>query len=121
MMVASVCHVGDPLQLTCTGSVEFVRWNIEINKQGTLEEVFNPVHINARDDNQIKQQKVMNFATFTFTRSSDQRSLLLVSTLLIDSVSIGLNGTVVRCTDAGNPMRSVSTTIHISQIGDFIN
>ena len=67
MMVASVCHVGDPLQLICTGSVEFVRWNIEINKQGTLEEVFN------------------------------------------------------RCTDAGNPMRSVSTTIHISQIGDFIN
>jgi hypothetical protein len=33
--------------------------------------------------------------------------------LSIDSVSIGLNGTVVRCSDVLNPMASASTTIYI--------
>ena len=51
MMVAPVCRVGDPLQLTCTASVEFISWSIlQPNEQGTIEEVTNSVQINARDD-----------------------------------------------------------------------
>ena len=39
MMVAPVCHVGDPLQLTCTASVEFIRWSIVVvNEHGRDEE-----------------------------------------------------------------------------------
>ena len=51
MMVAPVCRVGDPLQLTCTASVEFISWSIlQPNEQGTIEEVTNSVQINARGD-----------------------------------------------------------------------
>ena len=110
MMVAPVCHVGDQLRLTCTASVQYIRWSIlQANEQGTLVEVANSVQINSIDDNQMSQ-RIANSATFTFERSSDQRASPLISTLSIDSVSIGLNGTVLRCSGVGNP---ASTTIQI--------
>ena len=113
MSVAPVCSVGDPLQLTCTASVEFIRWSIlQVNDQGTLEEVTYTVQINSRDDNQISQ-RVVDSATITYLRISAQGASPLVSTLSIDSVSIGLNGSVVRCSDIANPMTSASTTILI--------
>ena len=47
-------------------------------------------------------------------RISARNATSLVSTLAINSTSIGLNGTVVHCMDANNPMtESASTTIHI--------
>jgi hypothetical protein len=44
---------------------------------------------------------------------STEGALPLITRLSIDSVSIGLNGTVVRCSDVANPMTSASTTIQI--------
>ena len=123
MSVAPVCRVGDQLQLTCTASVQFIKWSIlQINDQGTLEEPTTSVQINSLDDNQITQ-RIVNSSIFTFTRTSTQRILPLVSTLSIDSVSIGLNGTVVNCSNVSNPMISASTTIQIvdiSQISELI-
>ena len=58
----------------------------------------------------------VNSSTLTFTRTSAQGDLPLVSTLSIDSVSIGLNGTVLRCLDIANPMISASTTIQIINV-----
>ena len=114
MIVALVCHIGDPLQLTCTASAEFIRWSIlQVNDQGTLEEPTTSVQINSRDDNQVAE-RVVNSSTFVFTRTSAEGASPLVSILSIDSVSIGLNGTVVNCSDIANPMTSVSTTIYIS-------
>ena len=105
VMVAPVCHVGDPLQLICTASVEFIRWSI-------LH--INPVQINSRDENQMRIfNDLVDSVTFTFLRSSAQFASPLISTLSIDSVSIGLNGTVVHCTDIANSTTSASTTIHI--------
>ena len=124
MMVAPVCRVGDPLQLTCTASVEFISWSIlQPNEQGTIEEVTNSVQINARDTNQMTE-RVVNYATFTFVRNSTQGDLPLISVLFVDSVSTGLNGTVVHCTDLTNQMTSASTTIQIidisqSKLGTF--
>ena len=47
--VAPVCRVGDPLQLTCTASVQFIRWNIMVvNDQGIEEEI--TVSRNSRDN-----------------------------------------------------------------------
>ena len=112
MMVAPVYCIGDPLQITCTTSVHFIRWSIlQPNEQGMLVEVTSAL-INSRDANQISQ-RVVNFATFTFMRSSAQGASPLISTLSIDSVNIGLNETIVKCTDIGNPMTSASTTIQI--------
>ena len=115
MTVAPVCHVGDPLQLTCTASVEFVRWSIlQVNERGILVEVAAAVQLNSRDENQMRQiEDLVDSATFTFIRSSAQFASPLISTLSIDSVSIGLNRTVVRCMEAGGSTSSASTTIKI--------
>ena len=113
MMVAPVCRVGDPLQLTCTATVEFISWSIfQISEQGTLEMEINDELINSRDDNQMTQT-VVNSATFTFSRSSARGASPLISTLSIDSVSIGLNGTVVHCSDVANSGILASSTIQI--------
>ena len=112
MMVAPVCHVEDPLQLTCTSSVEFIRWNVfQAN-----EEVIKSVQINSRDTNQMPRNIVVNSATFNFMRRSAQGVSPLISTLSINSVSIGFNGTVVRCSDVENPTTSASTTIQVINI-----
>jgi hypothetical protein len=116
MTVAPVCRVGDPLQITCIAPAQFMRWSIlQVNDQGTLEEATTSVQLNSLDDNQIAQ-RVVNSSMLTFTRTSTQRVLPLICMLSIDSVSIGLNGTVVNCSDVTNPMISTSTTI---QIVDF--
>ena len=112
MMVAPVYCIGDPLQITCTASVEFKRWSIlQPNEQGILVEIAS-AQINSRDANQMSP-RVVNFVTFTFMRSSARGASPLISTLSIDSVNIGLNETTVKCTDIGNPMTSALTTIQI--------
>ena len=114
MMVAPVCDVGDPLQLTCTASVEFIRWSIMVvNDQGIAEEI--TANINSRDIYQQMSQPLVNSTTFTFMRTSAQNGPL-VSMLSIDSVNIGLNGTVARCMEVGGSMTSASTTIQIINV-----
>ena len=114
MTVAPVCHVGDPLQMTCTAPAQSLRWSIfQVNEQGLLTEVTGSVLIDSHDADQRKQNEV-DSTTFTFIRISAPGASPMISTLSIDSVSIGLNGTVVRCADLANPMTSVSnTTIQI--------
>ena len=58
-------------------------------------------------------QTVVNSATFTFTRTSSQGELPLISVLNINSTNINLNGTVVQCMEGGNMMTSALTTIQI--------
>ena len=118
MIVAPVCHIGDPLNLTCTSSIEFITWSISrVNEQGDLENVINDEPLNSEDTLQMPQPIEISLATFTFRRISAQGELPLVTTLSIDSVSIGLNGTVVRCIDGRNQQGSkfmpASTTIQI--------
>ena len=97
-------------------SWQFIKWSIlQANEQGTLIEPVNPVRINSRDDIQMAQ-RVITSSTFTFTRTSAQVSSPLNPILSIDSVSIGLNGTVVRCSDVLNPTTPASTTIQITDI-----
>ena len=123
MSVAPVCRDGDSVELTCTASVtvQFIRWSVlQVNDQGTLEEVTTSVQINSLDDNQVTE-RVVNSSIFAFTRSSAQRALPLISILSIDSVNMGLNGTVVNCSNISNPMISASTTIQIIDIGEYYN
>ena len=115
LSVAPVCRVGDPLQLTCTASVDFIRWRVfQINEQGMNEKVINDEIINSMDTHQMSQSRV-NSATVTITRTSAQGELPLVSTLSIDSVDISLNGTVVNCTDVVTSTNA-STAIHIIDV-----
>jgi hypothetical protein len=113
LTVAPVCHVGDPLQLTCTAHLEFLRWNfLRANEQGTLVDIINSVIINSRDAFRTRATP-LNFTTITFMKISTDGALPLVTRLSIDSVNTNLNGTVVRCSDITNPMASASTTIQI--------
>ena len=119
MTVAPVCHVGDPLQIICTASTEFLEWNIRtrvINEHGRLEEI--AAFINSRDEAHESMSLVVNGSSFTFMRISARSGIPLIATLSIDSVSIGLNGMVVRCSYAVNTSTSASTII---QIMDFNN
>ena len=110
MMMVPVCRIGDPVSITCTAPVEFISWNIL--RQGTLQMITNIQQINSRDPHQMATE-VINSTTITYMRISAQGASSLVSTLSIDSVSIALNGTVVRCSDVADPMTSASTTIQI--------
>ncbi|MCG8621709.1 MAG: hypothetical protein MJE68_06880 [Proteobacteria bacterium] len=80
-----------------------------VNEQGTLDKVTNDVILSSGNPNDMMQTRVDSIL-FTFIRVSTQP---LISTLSVESVSIGLNGTVVRCSDAANQTISASATIHI--------
>ena len=118
MTVATVCRVGDPLQITCTSTVQFIRWSILqviiISEQEMLVKPVTSAQINSLDGNQMSQI-VVNSTKFTFTRTSASGVSPLNTTLSIDSVSIDLNGTVVNCSDVTNAtvLAPASTTIQI--------
>ena len=83
-----------------------------VNEQGTLEDI--TTFSNSRDTSQQVTSITVNSTTFTFMRSSARGASPLKSTLSIDSVSIGLNGTVVNCTEEeGSMPASKSIIIHI--------
>ena len=86
-----------------------------MSMQGTLEYITDFVLISSPDSNQVKQ-RIVNSTTFTFSRTSAQGVSPLITTLSIDSVNTGLNGTVVYCLDVANPMTLASTTIQILDI-----
>ena len=115
MMVAPVCRVGDPLQLTCTASVEFIRWSIVVVNEHSMEEEITAIR-NSLDSSLPPKERIINSTIFTFTRTSAEDVLPLISTLSINSVGIALNGTLVHCMDANNPMTSVSTAIYIISV-----
>ena len=109
-----MCRVGDPLQLTCTASVEAgIKWSVfnQVNEQ-----IVSDVLITIQSANNQRTTITVNSIMFNFVRTSAQGASPLVSTLSIDTVSIGLNGTVVNCGDLSNPMTSTSTTIQIIDI-----
>ena len=80
------------------------------NDQGAPQEYRR--NINSHDGSQQISVIAVNSTSFTFMRTSAQGSSPLISTLVINSVSRDLNGTVVHCLDVGTSMIT-STTIHL--------
>ena len=114
MMVAPVCLVRDPLQLMCTATapLQFLEWSIMVvDEHGRLEEI--TAYSNLRDETEQLTEITVNSTTFSFRRISARFASPLTSILSIDSVSIGLNGTVVRCWDTVNSSTSATTTLQI--------
>ena len=122
MVEALVCRVGDPVNLTCTTTTEFLQWSIRVvNEQGTLEEITRYINFGGV---YLTSPRLVNSSTFNFMRSSIQGALPLISILSIDSISIGLNGTVAHCIEVseGNSMMtpdSASTTIQIVGVSNY--
>ena len=118
MMVAPACVLG-PLRPTCTASVDFMQWSIVVvNEQGMDEEI-TAIRNSLDPSPPPKERKINSTYIFTFTRTSAQAESPFISTLYIDSVSIGLNETVGHCMDANNPMTSASTTINIIDVSEL--
>jgi hypothetical protein len=95
-----------------------VQWNLTVvNEQGRNEELI--MFITASAVSAQPMPMVVNSITFTLRRISAQGASPLVSTLSIDLVSTGLNGTVVNCLDATNSMSplSESATILVIDVG----
>ena len=94
--IVTVCS-GDQLELICTltdpGS-SLLEWRITSTTSISVQQAIEA----ATPSDQISHF-IVNSTSFTTSRISAQGQLPLVSRLLINPVTIGLNGTVVDCTD----------------------
>ena len=90
-----VCS-GDQLNLTCslTGS-NILEWTF------APATIFMGLYraIEANTPKNSDDSSVIGSSRFTFSKSSARGNLPLVSTLLIDPVTIDLNGIMINCTD----------------------
>ena len=85
-----------------------------INGQGRVQIIDRNINLN--DASQQTSTTMVNSTLFTFTRTSAQGASPLSSIFTTDSVSNGLNGTVVECLEADGPMAAGSTLILIIDI-----
>ena len=115
--VAIVCNVRDPLELTCNSTGSFIRWSMIVGSEEGVPQEYSR-SITSEDGSQQVSMIELNSTTFTFMRTSSQRMLPLVSTLVIESVNRYLNGTEVHCSDVATTI-TASTTIHLFDDGIF--
>lgn len=114
--VAPVCSAGQQLVLTCNTTERFLRWSFSLlNEEGNI--MIYTRAVTSIDGSQQVSHIIVNSTSFMFSRTSSQGMLPLISKLLINPLSNGLNGTKVNCTgvsDTVNDETSTSTTtIHI--------
>lgn len=103
--MASVCN-GDQLELTCNVTGRLLEWRFNITR----------IYIRGiSSDTQTPQQLIVNNSRFTFSRTSNQNDVQLVSRLLISPVTDSLNGTNVICEDPVSLLQSTTTILIIQQ------
>lgn len=111
---AVVCE-GEQLELMCTTNATFLRWIslLQTEQERTIQTYSRYISY-ADESEQASSFFVTNYTSFNVLRVSHQRRLPLVSRLIINTVTIGLNGTKVNCTEAYTPsIMMASTTINI--------
>ena len=104
--VVSVCP-GKQLRLVCTvNHSNFLTWVIPQTWNTTIAAqplTKNIPYTGMRNLSSIRiNDTKSNVVAFHFTRTSEERSLPLIAELIIDRVSISLNGTDVHCLPAVN-------------------
>ena len=114
---AAVCGVGAQLELTCSTTETFLQWNITITEDFETNTTRTETRLLSYSTLSSTASPLMvNSTTINFMRISSQGVLPLTSTLLIDHMTEGLNGTVVSCMGLlpGNVVAASSaTTVHI--------
>ena len=113
--IAEFCHVGDRLGVMCTltsSTASILKWSLEfISGSGMTIRLRSTItSTTLHDDTQV-----MDSIVFTFIRSSKLEVLPLVSSLYIDPVRGGLNGTIISCGEGrgDDPATSANTTLYI--------
>ena len=101
---AVICQ-GEQLELTCTTNATFLRWILSLQiEHGTVQTYSR--YISLTDVTQQASSWVVNSTSFNVSRVSHQGKPPLVSRLLIDPVTIDLNGTKVNCTEVDTTMNN---------------
>ena len=116
--VAPVCQAGDQLELTCSATGAFLRWEFTVIRESEPAMPFRVMPIvTSNGPSGVPPPVTANSTRFTFSRFSAQDSTPLISMLTINPVSEGLNGVEVKCMDVELPSESVATTIRIVGTG----
>ena len=113
-----ICE-GEQLELICTTNATFLRWIslLQIEQERPMQTYSRYISY-ADESEQASSFVVTNYTSFNASRVSHQRRLPLVSRLIINRVTISLNGTKVNCTEAYTPnVMMGSATINI--IGEY--
>ena len=113
--VAPICQVNkEHLYLTCNASLESITWNLlQRNDNGSLVDIFNEITFST-DGARTFGELILNTSILFYRRVSRQYDMPLITELLIDSVSLYMNETVIRCSNKRTqPVMSASTTIKI--------
>lgn len=114
--VAPVCQAGDQLELTCSVTGVFLRWEFTVILDDGSATTIMPV-ITPEGPNGVPPPLMVNSTSFTFSRLSTQDNSPLILAMTINPVSEGLNGVQVRCEDVG-ASESVNSTIRIVDTRD---
>ena len=105
--VAPVCQVGDELELTCATTGIFLRWEITVFPEN-MTHVATPV--SSVGSSGIPPPLMIGSSTFNLSRLSGPDSSPLMSRMVVNPVSSGLNGTVVNCFEGSSSTDTVATT-----------
>ena len=110
-----MCQVGDQLELTCTSSDVLQSWQFTaISESGPAAAVTYTRSVTSVGSSGVDSQPITINTTImiTFSRLSTQNELPLMSRILINFVSEGLNGTEVNCVNTVTS-EAATTTIHV--------
>ena len=106
---APVCQAGDQLELTCSLSGTFLRWQFTAVRESGVPETYMRT-VSSGGTGGVSSPFIINSTIeITFVRLSTQP---LTSRMTISSVSEGLNGVRVNCIDVAIS-ESAATTIRI--------
>ena len=105
--VAPVCQVGDQLELTCTTTGIFLRWEITVFPENVTH-IQTPIQ--SIGTSGIPPPLMISSSTLNFSRISGPNSSPLISRMVVNPVSSGLNGTVVNCFEGSSSTDTLATT-----------
>ena len=107
---ATVCNVGDRLEVSCTTNASVLTWSLMYISENGMVEEHSDIIISSTA--MAQPTRMINSSIVTFTRRSELRSSPLISSMIIGSVSMGLNGTRITCMEFGATTEA-NTVIYI--------
>ena len=112
--VARVCS-GEELAITCSTDRSFLEWNVTIVSPESEQNVSRSRLISSVGS--IDPLRI-NMRTFNISRTTNalDGSSASLQSIIVITVTVDLNGTVVRCTDIGSSLAEKSTsavTVHV--------
>jgi hypothetical protein len=107
--VAIVCNAREMLEVNCTTNASVLTWSLMyISENGMVEQVSDVIITSTA---MIQPTRTINSSVVRFVRRSELRGTPLISSLLIDSVSLGLNGTRITCRESFSTTTPGATTM----------